>query len=246
MRKLFVCFVVVALALVSTSAKATIVADIGGDYTGPTAEPAGWDYLESTAATGGTETALTPSTVVGNQGSTGFGGSDTFALGAVLGDNANLGAYEMFGDGNSNHPSATPGVDLLVHPGGVLLAGSPPFVIARYTISAADVLNGTTATVAGSYESLLGGTSTIDFFVFHNSTDLLGGAGLGTHSGTIAPASFTVAAGDTISFVVGSGASLGGDETGIRGTVDLVPEPYSIMLILMSTVGLGLLRRRRR
>ena len=66
------------------------------------------------------------------------GGANTFNLGAVLGTNTGANAFKMFADGQFN--AGVPGTDLLVHPGDPVLigGGGKPFVILRYTLSAAD------------------------------------------------------------------------------------------------------------
>ena len=46
---------------------------IVADTTAPTQAPDGWTYVASTAATGGTEVALTPQQDLGNGGNQGFG-----------------------------------------------------------------------------------------------------------------------------------------------------------------------------
>ena len=68
-----------ALALIAFNAsEAAISLSIGGSYTGAAAEPANWDYLYSNQASGGTEFALAPNTLVGDgpdgTRQTGFGG----------------------------------------------------------------------------------------------------------------------------------------------------------------------------
>lgn len=226
------------------SANDNIVADIGGDWVSPSIVPFGWEYLESTAATGGTEPPLTANTVVGNQGSTGFGGgANGFQLSAVLGDNANGGDYEIFGDGDTNH-GGVEGTDLLVHPSGAgINPAGEPFVIARYTINATDMLNGSTAIIEGGFQSTAGGG--IDALVLLNGTTLFSASGSLLRGSTGAfNIVTTVAEGDEISFVVGSGTNIFGDETAIRGTITLVPTPAALPAGL-ALIGLIAARRRR-
>ena len=204
--------------------------------TAPTAPPAGWEYLASDALTGGTEVALTPQTATGNGGNSGFSGTENVN---VLGDQ-NAGAqYEIFSDGFDGNPPNIPignegivGTDLLLHPGNDATA----FVIVRYTISEADLVNGTEASITGSFRDLAGRpdrsgpAESITANVFLNSTSLsvvTGGttaqntpAYLEQAAGTFNLAA-TVAEGDVISFVVGNNGVNSGDETALRASIDL-------------------------
>ncbi len=227
-------------AFAATPAAAVPIADLAGDYIDASTVPVGWEYLESDMLTGGTEMALLSDLPVGNETAVGFG-TNTFPttggfnIGAIVGDNADGGDYEIFTDGQidnvtpapGNH-SAVPGVDLLFHPGGLGIDAGPEFVMARRTITQGEIdANGGFVAISGAYSSLLGeddGNSP-SIYVLHNDTDLLAGAGIDSHSGTLDISGVSVVAGDTIAFVVGSGANLFGDETAISAVIDLSNDP---------------------
>ncbi|MEJ6570077.1 MAG: hypothetical protein QNL80_14535 [Akkermansiaceae bacterium] len=236
----------------SASAQLTIIADAAADYltapdyvadtTAPTAAPTGWEYLNSDAATGGTEAALTAQTELGNGGNTGFGvnsGTANFQVG-ILGGMTGGEQYEMFNDGFDGNGGAVPignegvvGTDLLFHPGN---NDATKFVIARYTISAADIADDTSVNITGSFRDLAGrpdrdnpaGSITAD--IFHNSTSLFSEMGnegqdpatpgyLEQEDGTFSITGLTVAQGDTISFVVGNNDNFTGDETALHAAI---------------------------
>ena len=109
-------WVAILLSMAAVPATATTIADIAGDYTGPSALPASWSYLYSSQASGGTEVALTPDLALGNGGNSGFGrvAPGIFNLPGVIGTQTGA-QYEMFTDGDLNAPAL--GSDLLIHPG---------------------------------------------------------------------------------------------------------------------------------
>jgi hypothetical protein len=205
----------------ATTPKAAFVADLGGDWVDANTLPAGWGYFDATAANGGTETALTPSLAVGNGGNTGFGGGhNSFNLGAVTGNGV------IFKDGTANGLVA--GTDLAVHTGDD--DNLPPFgtdyLILRYTISASDILNGTSATITGSFRELISnGGNSITAYVYKNSTQLWAAASANGSTLTQANGTFnlstTVAVGDAIDFVVYNNGNLNADETAVRGMIAL-------------------------
>ena len=222
----------------------------------PTPFPAGWTYLVSDTASGGNERLLTV-LGVGNGGNTGFGtDGNGFSVPAVVG-NQNLGdQFEVFGDGfdgnGGNVPTGNGGVvgtDLLMVPGFTNEADpqlepeefGDSYVIARYTISAADAAGAVaeTGSIAGNFRNLVardpinanqGGS--VDVFVFQNDTPLFsvdrentlddpaGNNGMLTIAdGTFNITGLTFAAGDTISFVVGNNENIGGDESALQAAI---------------------------
>ena len=199
------------LGITIGSANAGIVAAAGGDWVDATAEPAGWDYLGSDAATGGTEFSLTPSTGIGNSGATGFSGLGVNNMGAILGDNVDGNQYEIWNDGDVNHGGVV-GTDLLMHPDN---SAAGRYVIARYTLSVAG-----TATISGGFHGTKGARIGS---VYHNGAALYTSAD--TTPDRASTGAFntnaTVAIGDTISFVLDSGGNYAGDETSLRATIDV-------------------------
>lgn len=200
-----------------------VVANIGSDFQAGTPK-SGWAYLQSTAATGGTESALTYGSAVGNNGNVGYGGgANTYNLGAILGTTTGANSFRLFVDGANN---GVVGTDVLLHPGDPVEigGGGRPFVIARYTIQSNSVhLLGRTATITGSFRRLLTGGDGVQVFVYHNSAPLFAassGGALSQTAGTFNTVA-QVNAGDTISFVLGINGNLYGDETALRGTITL-------------------------
>ena len=207
---------------VAVVAHAGIVADLGGDYQAPTPK-AGWQYLQSDAPAGGAEIELTYGSGVGSVGNLGYGGGgNSFNLPCVLG-RASTGNFRVFGDGGNN---GVLGTDLLLHPGDTANLGpttTTPLVILRYTISASDITNGTVAAIDGSFRRSNTASDGVEVFVFQNSTQLWTAASsrnLSQAAGTFG-VDTTVAAGDTISFVLGNHGNLYADESALRGTITL-------------------------
>ena len=223
----------------AASANATIVANIAGDYalapgfvagtTAPTAAPLGWEYLTSTSPVGGTEITL-PAGVTSAGGNTGFAGASNSH---VLGDQNGGAQYEIFADGFDGNGGTIPlgnggvvGTDLLIHPGG---NDANAFTIVRYTISAADIVNGTELTIAGSFRDLAGRpdrggpSESITADIFQNTTNVFSVIGGATAQGTSAYleqatgtfniTGLTAAVGDVITFAVGNNGNVAGDET---------------------------------
>ena len=213
------------LAITGGAAHAVIVADLGADWVDASTLPTNYQYLSADAANGGTETALTPNVAIGNGGFNGFGGgTNSFNLGAVLGGDPEDNTIEIFGDGDLNSPEG--GVDLLVHTGDSANLGGDgvDYVIIRYTITAADLANGTTASVVGSFRNLISGGDAVTASIYKNETELFSASGVGTTL-TQADGTFslqtTVAEGDQIDFVVFKNGTLFADETAVRATIDL-------------------------
>ncbi|MDA8563272.1 hypothetical protein N9L06_02345 [Mariniblastus sp.] len=233
----------------------------------PTAFPSGWTYLVSDTASEGDERELTVLAGVGNGGNTGFGTAEAgFQVPAVVG-NQNLGdQFEIFSDGFDGNDGRVPtgnggvvGTDLLMVPGFVNENAEPvepepgeepvepvlgdSYVIARYTISAADAAGAVaeTGSIAGNFRNLVardpinanqGGS--IDVFVFQNDTPLFsvdrentlddpaGNNGVLTQAdGTFNVTGLTFEAGDTISFVIGNNENIGGDESALQAAISV-------------------------
>jgi len=214
----------------------TVVGNPALDYVDAATLPTNWSYLGSDAATGGTEFALTASHLIGNGGNTGYGhapGFESFDTPAVLGGIDGGADYEIFQDGqvgNAGAPghAALEDVDLLMHPDN---DAPRAYVIARYTVDGTDVTSfGSTATVVGSFRDLSGGTTggganSVVVSILLNGTEIwtaTGAAGrLFKADGSFDIPGFTVAGGDTISFVVGNNGGFGGDETALRAAISL-------------------------
>ncbi|MDA8563274.1 hypothetical protein N9L06_02355 [Mariniblastus sp.] len=229
-----------------------MIADPAADYVAslsainaePTAFPSGWTYLFSDAASGGTETDLTVIAGLANGGNTGFGVIDVaFEVPGVLG-NVNLGdEFEVFGDGFSGNGGLIPtgnegvvGEDLLLVPG---FGTDDQFIIARYTISAADLADSVagTGSIVGSFRDLVfrqpansNHQGSVDVFVFHNGNPVFSvdrdnvpaTAGRLTQAdGTFNITGLSFAAGDTISFVVGNNGNIGGDESALQAAISV-------------------------
>ena len=212
------------------NAAADYVAAAGGITNILTAPPTGWSYLGSDAANGGAEFNLSADQV-GNQGADyqGFVGTSGFNTAAVYGTNTTDPAdvFEIFNNGANG---AVVGNDLILHPGQG--GNADEFVIARYTVSAIDLVAGSGA-ITGSFRELnVGGSAaaeSVDVFVFHNSTELFnvqgGTAAQGTQgilqqtAGTFDLTGLTLAAGDTIDFVVGINGHFGADETALQANI---------------------------
>ncbi len=196
----------------------------GGVYINGSTLPAGWQYLNASEASGGTEVALTPAAVVGSQGNTGFIGSGSTPAGLI--GSASTGSFVIESGNTAN--AGVVGTDLLV------VTDEDPgrdFVIVRYTITGNDVsLGKTRANISGSFRDLVGGTSddSVAVHVFHNETELFAATGsagrLLEAAGTFGISSLSVAANDTISFVIGSNGSRDGDEVALKSSIQFVSE----------------------
>ena len=235
----------------------TTIADAAGDYVdslsaidaAPTEFPDGWTYRRSDATTGGTETELTIRTSTPSLfGNTGFGLAGNTGFGVtpgVLGNHHFSDEFEIFNDGfdgNGGHViSGNEGVvgeDLLIVPGSANQAHNQ-FVIARYTISEADLVDSVpgTGSIVGSFRDLVvmefsstqnGGS--VDVFVFHNDTalfsvdrdnDRVNGGTLTQAEGTFNITGLTFAEGDAISFVLGNNGHLAGDESALQAAISI-------------------------
>lgn len=252
--KYTVLLITLLIGIMSPAVHAVEVANAAADYatapgyvagtTAPTAAPTGWEYLTSTAPVGGTEIVMPAGVATGNGGNTGFAGASNSN---ILGDQNGGTQYEIFSDGfdgnGGNIPTGNEGVvgtDLLIHPGG---NAANAYTIVRYTISAADITNGTSATIAGSFRDLCGRpdrngpAESITADIFHNSTNIFtvtGGltaqgtqAYLEQATGTFNLTGLTVADGDVITFAVGNNGNVGGDETALQATIDLGAAPVN-------------------
>ncbi|MGJ8673369.1 PQQ-dependent sugar dehydrogenase [Rubritalea sp.] len=226
------------------------VADAASDYSSSTSEPDGWDYLYSSAATGGNEVALTADNNVGNAGNAGFEGSSLNNTPAILGAIDGGSEFEIFNDGFGFNAGIV-GTDLLFHPGNDTATS---FVIARYTISAADLLNGTSATVEGSFRRGSTSANGINASVYHNTSALFSVNSSTTGSddslseadGSFSISDLAVAEGDTISFVVDRNSGYSGDETALQASIaiqtsSVVTQDDDFDVMIGSTTGLDIL-----
>ncbi|MGJ8650877.1 MAG: beta strand repeat-containing protein [Opitutaceae bacterium] len=231
------------LGILSPTVHAVEVANAAADYqtapdyvagtTAPSAPPAGWEYIYAdtvaNAATAGT--ALTPQTATGNEGNAGFAydpGANNVP--SVLGGITGANDFEIF---NNATNSAVVGADLVLHPGN---NASYDVVAVRYTLSAADITNGTSATITGSFRrGNNGGNTGVLVSVYHNSTSLwtvdsndLGGTALPQVDGTFSLVGVSVAEGDTISFILDAiSNNYNGDESALQASIDLEPAPVN-------------------
>ncbi|MGJ8643470.1 MAG: PQQ-dependent sugar dehydrogenase [Luteolibacter sp.] len=211
------------------------IADLAADYTGPTSPPARWEYLVAstpTATPTATPTDLATNQPVGTEGHNGFGGGGLFGSASILGSRTGSNPYELYD--NAGHDGVE-GVDLLFQPGN---DGSEDNIIARYTISAADIAIGTSATISGSFRDLQGNTSgnaggSVRVYVYHNSSELFDVTGangrLTEANGTFDLTDITVEEGDTISFIVDSNGHYGGDETAVKASISIDPSNIPVV-----------------
>jgi hypothetical protein len=244
--------VAVAMILMTSVGQAAVISDPAADWVSSSGTAAsvvggtaaGWSYWRA-GSLAGSKTALVQSGNTGDVGGPGFAGINTTsrALPAVQGDNQNGGQYELFWDGDINNGVA--GTDLLIHPDSAANTG---FIFMTYTFSVADLLNGSQATIAGSFRNLVNSGNGVNAYVLHNTATLFSATPTGTtltqSAGTFNIVDRTVAAGDTISFVVDWNGDRAGDETALRGSISLIPEPASGLLLLGAAAGLGVLRRK--
>ncbi|MDB4288924.1 PEP-CTERM sorting domain-containing protein, partial [bacterium] len=229
----------------------------GGPTSTLASAPSGWSFLGSTAANGGTETALTAGQV-GNQSAAyqGFVGSSTAGTAAVYGTNtADPAQFEIFSNGDAN--GGVVGTDLLLHSGQG--GNADEFVIVRFTVGDDSLFTAGTGTISGSFRELVVGggaaAQSVAVSVYQNSTSLFSVAGgttaqgtpniLEQADGTFNLTGLTLATGDTIDFVVGQNGHFGADEIALQASigVDTIPEPSTALLGGLGL--LGLLRRRR-
>ena len=210
--------------------------DIAGGFA-PTAPPEGWEYLYSDAFAGGTEVALLANDEVGNAGNDGFGGDagtngTPAVLGTITGGGTDLAVFT-----NAGHAGVV-GEDLLIHPGNTPQSA---YVIVRYTINADDIDTiGNFAAITGSFRDLQGNNNanaggSVQVQVLLNDTSLFSATGAESRlfaDGMLPSGIFnletTVAAGDTISFVVFNNGPFFGDETALQASIDLTPPPVDM------------------
>ncbi len=192
---------------------------LGGSFIDGSTLPGGWQYLESSEAQGGIETALTAGVTVGSEGNMGFAGFDASV---VLGS-ADVGSF-VIDTGNGGN-SAVVGTDLLLRPDA---NNARDHVIIRYTVSEADVALGhILADISGSFRDLVGGTSgdSVTAQVFHRGVELFAASGtagqLSQADGKFNLSDVVCEAGDTIDFVLGSKGDRIGDEVALRVTLAL-------------------------
>ncbi|TWU39974.1 Arylsulfatase [Novipirellula aureliae] len=193
------------------------VVDAANEFIDGSTLPHGWQYLEASIASGGSERAMTPGVAVGSEGNTGFLGTGTAAL---IGS-ADAGRFVIDSAHTAN--AAAAGTDLLIVTDD---AAARDHVIVRYTVDDADIgIGKTRANITGSFRDLVGEMTddSITAQIFHNDTQLFSATGSAGRL-TLADGSFdlrdiTVATGDTIGFVIGSNGSSQGDEVALRASI---------------------------
>ncbi len=212
----------------------TVLADIAGNYatTGTLTDTHGtgtWAYYASTAATGGTLTALTYG-AIGTADNSGYGlDSGSYSVPGVA--NASL-----FGDG------ATPAVNQLAwHPGD----SAPEFTVLRWT---AGVGEAGSIRLEGAFSKMDEPSGTVDFFIFVNGVQAY--AQTGVETGSIHSYDFTanILTGQSVDFVLGANVDgFGGDESLISGTItSAIPEPSTYAALAgLAALGLAMWRKRR-
>ena len=213
---------------IGPTAHGEVIADAADDWVDANSLPAGWTYWTADQASSGNETALNSNEDIGNAGNRGFGPATSGLKGGVLGSAAAGNEFEIFSDGFAGH-AAIEGEDLLLHP--VANNSANEFVIARYTVSAADVAIGTSATISGHFRDLVGGTTgnsgnSVQVFVYLNSSPefaATGSSGRLSQSNGSFEFDLTIAENDEISFVVGRNGHWGGDETALQATIEVEP-----------------------
>jgi hypothetical protein len=230
--------VVVALAAPSATAQ-TVLANAAANYrtSGTMTDSFGtgtWTYFASTTANpgAGSLTALTYS-AVGNAGNSGYG-------------YAPLGGYrvpaisngKLFVDG----VTPTANVELAWHPG----PASPVYTVMRWTAGAGE---GGLVQISGYLTRTGEPSGDVDFRIFVNGVLAHGTINLsGSGTSNTFSLNYTVAAGQTVEFVLGNGLSngYGGDESRISATITAVPEPAtSALLAGAAIIGIVVFRSRR-
>jgi len=205
--------------------------------------PDGWTYLQSDASIGGTEVELVVVADIGNANNPGFGsGAGGFQVPAVVGTHEISDEFEVFTNGFEGNGGVV-GVDLLMTPGFDVVDDPAPdgdeFVIARYTVSAADVSGAVagTGSIVGSFRDLVtpnnlnaNNSGSIDVFLYHNATllfsvdrpdDIANASLLTVADGSFNVTGLTFAAGDTVSFVIGNNGNIGADESALQAAISV-------------------------
>ncbi len=232
------------------SANAAVIADLRGDYDTPSSphtdgqtaagrisdsvDQGDWTFFaRTTAAPGGTETALVYST-------SGNGGVRNPNAYVYTPGGFNLPAIsntQLIVGGTEGAPAAD---ELALHPGG----GSPTFLVTRWTPAAAEV---GPISITGAIRDLGIFVDGITFQIFNSAgTSLFGPF---TSSGNT-PITFNIsptiaAAGNFIDFVVGANGNFNSDQSALKITIwGNVPEPASLSLLALAIFPLCTRRRR--
>lgn len=211
----------------------TVLADIAGNYatSGPLTDSYStgtWNYYASTAATGGTLTALTYGPV-GSLDTAGYGLS-----GGLLSMPAVANA-QFFGDGAA--PAAH---QLSWHPGN----SEPAFTVIRWTAGAGEA---GAIRLLGEFSRMGEPNGNVDFFIFVNGTPSYAQSSIGMNQAFTFDFTSTIATGQYVDFVLSNGTGgFGGDESLISGTISsAIPEP-STYAMLAGVLALGVVMIRRR
>ena len=235
LRRLAVCIVGVALFWFGSTAQATIIADVRGDYA---------------AGTNNGDPGILPATGTGNWN---YLASDTVnptldGTLDVLPWNSINSSYQNFTLGGSSNS-----IDLLsvglslqeirMHPSAS--NRPPPFDVARWIagVGEAGLIN-----ISGNVRKVdAGGGGGVTFDLFVNGISLFNSTlSFNDTVGVAFNQTLTVGVGSTVDFVVGPNGLDAFDSTGLKATITAVPEPTTMTLLGIGLVGLiGASARRR-